>query len=160
MTVKSGKEIIRALNEVLTGELTAINQYFLHAKMCEDWGYMRLYKKIYQESIEEMQHAENIISRILYLDGIPNVQRLDSINIGQTVEEQFQSDMRLEQLAIPRLNKAIELCRKHGDNGTRSLLETILNDEEEHLDWLESQLSLIEQVGLSAYLSEQITTGA
>lgn len=159
MAVKSGKEVIQALNEVLTGELTAINQYFLHAKMCENWGYMRLFKKVYRESIEEMQHADSLITRILYLDGIPNVQRLDSINIGETVEEQFHSDMRLEQLAIPRLNKAIELCREQGDNGTRHLLESILTDEEEHLDWLESQITLIQQVGLSAYLSEQIIQG-
>lgn len=155
-SVKAGKEVIDALNEVLTAELTAINQYFLHAKMLKDWGYDRLYGKVHHESIDEMKHADQVIERILYLNGIPNVQRLFKIRIGETVKEQFECDLKLEEEAIPRLNKAIALCRDVGDNGTRALLEQILVDEEEHLDWLETQLELISQVGLQGYLAEQI----
>lgn len=156
MDVKSSKQIIDALNEVLTGELTAINQYFVHAKLCADWGYNRLATFIRAESIDEMKHADQIIDRILYLDGLPNVQRLGRIRIGENVPEQFASDMALEQEAIPRLKEAIAICRAEGDDGTRVLLDTILADEEHHLDWLETQLHLIETVGLQAYLAEQI----
>jgi len=156
MAIKAGKPIIDALNEVLSAELAAINQYFLHAKMLENWGYKRLYKIVRAESIDEMHHADAVIERILYLDGLPNVQRLGRVRIGETVPEQFQVDKALEEEAIPRLNTAIALCRESGDNGTRALLEKILVDEEEHLDWLETQLGLIEQVGETAYLAEQI----
>jgi len=156
MGVKGGEEIIAALNEVLTGELTAINQYFLHAKMCANWGYDRLAAKIHAESIDEMKHADAVIERILYLDGVPNVQRLGRVNIGETVPEQFACDLRLEEEAIPRLNKAVELCRAQGDNGTRVLLESILTDEEEHLDWLETQQSILAQIGVERYLAEQL----
>lgn len=156
MAVKAGKEIVDALNEVLTAELTAINQYFLHAKMMENWGYHRLYKKVYHESIDEMKHADEVIERILYLDGVPNVQRLGRVRIGEQVEEMFRADIALEEEAIPRLNNAIALCREKGDNGTRHLLEAILVDEEEHLDWLEAQLHLIGEVGLQGYLAQQI----
>ena len=149
-------DIIACLNEVLTGELTAINQYFLHAEMCQDWGYMGLYKVIRAESIDEMKHAEQLIERILYLNGFPNVQRLGKINIGETVKEQFESDLALEREAVPRLNKGIALATQHGDNGTRALLEAILVDEERHADWLESQLELIRQVGEPNYLAQQI----
>jgi len=149
-------EIIDVLNEVLAWELTAINQYFLHAEMCNDWGYRKLYETIRKESIDEMKHAESLIERILYLEGLPNVQRLEKINIGQTVPEQLQSDLALELLAVPRLNKGITLCTESGDNGTRSLLEDILTSEEEHIDWLESQLELINQVGTANYLAQQI----
>ena len=159
MTVKAGKPIIDALNDVLTAELTAINQYFLHAKMCQDWGFERLYKKIHAESIDEMKHADALIERILYLDGLPNVQKLGRIRIGENVREIFECDMGLELDAIPRLNKAIALCTEVGDNGTRSLLEGILVSEEEHLDWLEAQIGLMDTVGDPAYLAEQILPG-
>ncbi len=156
MAVKAGKDIIEALNEVLTAELTAINQYFLHAKMMENWGYQRLYQKVYHESIDEMKHSNKVIERILFLDGVPNVQRLGRVRIGERVEEMFRADIALEEEAIPRLNNAIALCREQGDNGTRSLLESILVDEEEHLDWLEAQLHLIGEIGLQNYLAQQV----
>ncbi len=156
MSVKAGKPIIDALNEILTGELTAINQYFLHARMCDNWGLERLGKKIYAESIDEMKHADQLIERVLYLDGLPNVQRLGRVRIGEDVREVIVSDMALEQEAIPRLNAAIALCVEHGDNGSRHLLEEILVSEEEHLDWLESQLHLIDTYGIAHYASQQI----
>jgi len=150
------KQIITLLNEVLTGELTAINQYFLHAKMCQDWGYQKLGAYMREESIDEMKHADEVIERILFLDGIPNVQRLGRINIGETVDEMFSVDLALEHEALPRLEKGIELCRELGDTGSRDLLERILVSEEEHVDWLEAQLELIKQVGLQNYLAQQI----
>ncbi|MFT5679683.1 MAG: bacterioferritin [Myxococcota bacterium] len=156
MALKTDKRVVDALNKILTGELTAINQYFLHAKMCQNWGYERLYKVIYHESIDEMKHADALIERILYLGGLPNVQRLDNINIGETVAEQLQSDLAFENVAIPRLKVAIELCYSCSDHGTRSLLEGILVSEEEHVDWLEAQLDLIDQLGLQNYLAQQI----
>ncbi|MBX2803113.1 MAG: bacterioferritin [Myxococcales bacterium] len=159
MAVKAGKDIIDALNEVLTAELTAINQYFLHAKMLQNWGYGRLFEKLHHESIDEMKHADQVIDRILYLDGVPNVQRLGKVRIGENPEEIFKCDMLLEEEAIPRLNTAIALCRDQGDNGTRHLLEQILVDEEEHLDWIETQLHLIGELGLKGYLAEQIHEG-
>lgn len=149
-------KIIEILNDVLTAELTAINQYFVHAEMCRNWGYQKLYGYIRKEAIEEMKHAEQVMERILFLDGIPNVQKLSKINVGETVLEQFKSDLALELLAIPRLNDGLEHCRATGDNGTRSLLERILVNEEEHVDWLEAQLTLIEQVGEANYLAQQI----
>lgn len=159
MSVKAGKPIIDVLNEILTGELTAINQYFLHARMCDNWGLKRLGKKIYDESIDEMKHADQLIERILYLEGVPNVQRLGRIRIGEDVREVLTSDMQLELEAIPRLNEAIVLCREQGDNGTRALLEQILVSEEEHLDWIEAQLHLIDTFGVSTYASQQMHPG-
>lgn len=156
MSIKAGKPVIDALNDVLTAELTAINQYFLHAKMLQNWGYMRLAALVRAESIDEMKHADELIDRILYLEGVPNVQRMGRIRIGETVLEQFKSDRVLEEEAIPRLNIGIDLCREAGDNGTRALLERILVEEEHHLDWLETQLELIAQIGEQAYLAEQI----
>lgn len=156
MKLKGGKEIITTLNEVLTGELTAINQYFLHAKMCKNWGWTKLAAHQHAESIDEMKHADQLIDRILYLDGLPNVQRLGKVNVGETVTEMFRCDLGLEQTAIPLLNRAIALCTEHGDHGTRGLLEAILASEEEHLDWLETQLSMIEKLGEPAYLAQQI----
>jgi len=149
-------EIIDFLNEVLTAELTAINQYFVHAKMCENWGYERLAATNRRESIEEMQDAEAIMERILYLEGIPNMQRIQPVMVGESVPEQFAVDIELERAAIERYNRGIALCVAKGDNGTRELLERKLAGEEEHLDWLESQLTLIEQVGLENYLATQI----
>ena len=154
--MKGDAKIIEVLNEVLTAELTAINQYFVHAEMCESWGYERLLHIIRKESIEEMRHAEKLIERVLFLEGIPNVQRLWNIRIGENVHEIMKADLALELEALPRLNHGIETCRELGDNNSRMLLETILKDEEEHVDWLEAQLTLIEQVGLKAYLAEQI----
>jgi bacterioferritin len=156
VALKGGPNIIAALNEILTGELTAINQYFLHAKMLKNWGYHRLAKKIHHESIDEMKHADELIERILYLDGLPNVQRLGHIRVGETVPEMFAADMELEKEAIPRLNAAIALCVAEGDNGTRVLLDEILEDEEEHLDWLETQQRLVAQLGEVPYLAEQM----
>jgi bacterioferritin len=154
--MKGHAQIIDLLNDVLTGELTAINQYYVHAKMCQNWGYERLWKHTYHESIGEMKHADQVISRILYLDGLPNLQRLGKVNVGQTVKEQHQVDLELEKAALTRLNDGIELCRGLGDNGTRELLEEILVSEEEHVDWLEAQLTLIAQVGEPNYLAQQI----
>jgi bacterioferritin len=149
-------DVIEFLNESLTAELTAINQYFVHAKMCENWGYERLAKKSYDESIDEMKDAERLIERILYLEGVPNLQRLGSVLVGETVPEQHRLDLDLERAAVERYNRGVALARDKGDNGTRELLEELLTDEEEHADWLEAQLTLIEQVGLENYLAQQI----
>lgn len=154
--MKGDPRIIEILNDVLTAELTAINQYFVHAEMCENWGYERLHHIIRKHSIGEMKHAEELIERVLFLEGIPNVQRLGKINIGENVPEIMKVDYALEMEALPRLNKGIETCRELGDNNSRHLLEEILHDEEDHVDWLEAQLSLLEQVGVQNYLSEQI----
>ncbi|HEX8910342.1 MAG TPA: bacterioferritin [Anaeromyxobacteraceae bacterium] len=154
--MKGHPRVIGLLNEVLTSELTAVNQYFLHARMCENWGYERLWREVRAESIDEMKHADRLIERILYLEGFPNVQRLGKLGIGQTVEEQLRSDLALEQQAISVLNRGIETCRAEGDNGSAELLEDVLEDEEDHLDWLEAQLTLVAQVGLQSYLAEQI----
>ena len=154
--MKGVKEVVDLLNEVLAGELVAINQYFLHAKMCKNWGFLKIAAKVREESIDEMKHAEILTDRILFLDGLPNLQRLDRLHIGQTLPEQFQSDLDLEYRAVKRLNDGIALCREKGDNATESLLSKILVSEEEHADWLETQLRLIEQLGLTAYLTEQM----
>lgn len=157
--MKGDPRIIEILNEVLTAELTAINQYFVHGEMCENWGYERLHHIIRKHSIGEMKHAEEVIERVLFLEGVPNVQRLGKINIGETFEEVLKSDYALELDALPRLNQGIELCRELGDNNTRHLLEEILEDEEEHVDWIEAQMSLIQQVGIQNYLAQQIKEG-
>lgn len=154
--IKTHAEVIDILNEVLTAELTAVNQYFLAAKMCKNWGYQRMHEKLRAESIDEMKHADMLIERILYLGGVPNVQRLNKINVGETVPEQLRSDHALEKDAIARMNRGIEIARGHADNGTRHLLEGILISEEEHYDWIEEQLTLIEQVGEAHYLAQQI----
>ena len=148
--------VIEVLNEILTAELTAINQYFVHAKMLEDWGYEHLAKKAWDESIDEMKDADRIIERILYLDGIPNMQRMNPVGVGETVLEQLQLDAELERAAVERYNRAVALCVQEGDNGTRELLADHLRGEEEHLDWLEAQLTLVDQVGLENYLAQQI----
>ncbi len=148
--------VIEALNEILTAELTAVNQYYVHAKMCENWGYEKLRAKKYEESIGEMKHADSIIERILYLEGVPNMQRLGTVRVGEDPVEQHELDLAMEKEAVKRLNESIALCREKGDNGTRELLEGILTSEEEGLDWLEAQLHQIEEVGRKAYLAEQI----
>jgi bacterioferritin len=157
--MKGDPQVIDLLNEVLTNELTAINQYFIHAKMSENWGYERLYKKVRDESIEEMKHADEVIERILFLEGLPNLQRLGKVNVGENVPEQLRLDLDLERHAIPVLNRGIALCRNLGDNGSADLLEDMLEEEEEHANWLEAQLTLIDQVGVQNYLSEQIKKG-
>ena len=149
-------EVIELLNDVLTGELTAINQYFLHAKMCENWGYRRLASHVRDESIDEMKHAETLTDRILYLEGIPNLQRLSPLRIGETVHEQLGNDLAVEMAALQRLNDGIALCARLGDNGTRELLEDILVEEENHVDWLETQLETIRQIGVEHYLAQQL----
>jgi len=154
--MKGNAKLIEALNEILTGELTAINQYFVHAKMCDNWGYDRLAHKVREESISEMKHADELIERILFLEGVPNLQRLDKVLVGETVAEQLKLDLKLEGVAVPRFNKAIALAVQVADNTTRELLEGMLKSEEEHVDWLESQLSLIAQVGEQNYLAQQI----
>ena len=141
---------------MLTAELTAVNQYFLHARLCHHWGYERLYERVRKESIEEMKHADQLIDRILYLEGLPNLQRYGKVNVGQTVPEQFKLDLQVEYEAVKRLNEGIEQCRAASDNGTRELLEHILREEEDHVDWLETQEETIRQIGVERYLSEQL----
>ncbi len=148
--------VIEALNEVLTAELTAINQYFIHAKMSANWGYERRAEHLRNESIDEMKHAEQLIERILYFEGTPNMQRLFPVQVGESVEEQLQLDLGVEYEAVPRLNHGIALCVEVGDNGTRELLEDILVSEEEHVDWLETQLETIRQIGIENYLAQQL----
>jgi len=154
--MKGPDQVVTLLNEVLTAELTAINQYFIHARMCENWGYERLWKKVRAESIGEMRHADRLIERILYLEGVPNVQRLGKVNVGQTVPEQLRLDLDLEREAVRALNAGIELCRSLADNGSRELLEDILKSEEDHINWIEAQLELLRQVGDAQYLAKQI----
>jgi len=149
-------QVIEALNDVLTAELTAINQYFIHHKMCQNWGYQRLSSKKREESIDEMKDADRVMERILYLNGVPNVQRLNPIRVGENAVEQHQLDLSLETEAIGRLNTAIALCRECGDNGSRELLEEILAGEEESADWLEAQLHIVEEIGKESYLAEMI----
>jgi bacterioferritin len=154
--MKGDPKIIDLLNEVLTGELTSINQYFLHARMFSNWGYKHLAEYEKKESIDEMKHADELIERILYLEGLPNVQRLSKINVGQTVHECIKSDYALEITAVALLNRGIQLCRDTGDNGSEALLTKILVNEEEHVDWIEAQFELIKQVGEQNYLAQQI----
>lgn len=154
--MKGDADVIEALNSVLTHELTAINQYYIHYKMCENWGLERLAEKKKHESIDEMKDADKIIERILYFDGTPNMQRLNPVRVGEDAVEQHKLDLAVETEAIARLNKAIALCVEKGDNGTREMLAEILRGEEEAADWLEAQLYLIKEVGKEAYLAEQI----
>lgn len=154
--MKGNEEVLMLLNQLLTNELTAINQYFIHAKMCQNWGYDRLYEKIYKESIDEMRHADQVISRILFLEGIPNLQRYHKLHVGETVKEQLESDLQLEYAAIAMLNQGVAKCREAGDNASEDLFTRILVAEEEHTDWIETQLELIKQVGEQNYLAQQI----
>jgi bacterioferritin len=154
--VKGDPKVIAVLNQVLKAELTAINQYFLHAEMCENWGYERMAKHTRKESIEEMQHAEILMEHILYLDGTPNMTDYFKINIGQTLKDQLKNDLQLEYDAVKRLNSGIETCVKASDNGSRELLEKILRDEEEHIDWLEGQLHAISEMTIENYLAQQL----
>ncbi len=154
--MKGNPEIITVLSDVLSAELTAINQYFIHAKLFSNWGYKKLGDYTRKESIDEMKHAEVIMERILFLDGIPDMQKYMKINAGKNVKEAFEFDLKLEYSAVERLNLGIETAVRNKDNGSRELLEKILVSEEEHIDWLETQLHLIEEIGISQYLAEQI----
>jgi bacterioferritin len=149
-------DIIELLNEVLTAELTAINQYFLDAKMFENWGYERLGSKFRDQSIDEMKDADALIERILYLDGLPNLQRLGSVRVGERAVEKLTLALELERVAIDRLNRGIAQCLEHSDNGSRELLAQILVGEEDHAEWLEAQLTLVEQIGEANYLAQQL----
>ena len=154
--MRGDTEIIEYLNEVLTAELTAINQYFVHYKLCQSWGYHRLAAKQRAESIEEMEDAECVMDRILYFEGMPNLQRLNPLRVGETVPEQFAADLALEQEAIERYNRGIQMCLDKGDGGTRDMLEKLLVGEEHHADWIETQLQLIENLGEERYLLTQV----
>jgi bacterioferritin len=155
MQAKEG--VIELLNGILTQELTGINQYFLHAKMCQNWGYKRLEREARQRSIDEMKHAEEIVERILFLEGVPNLQRLGDVNVGETVPEQFELDLGLEQDAVGLFTDAIQHCSNAGDYATRQMLERMVADEEDDVDWLETQLESIRQVGAGNYLAQQLT---
>jgi bacterioferritin len=154
--MKGNEDVIHLLNEVLTSELTAINQYFIHSRMCEDWGFNKLAAKKRSESLEEMRHADVIIARILFLEGVPNMQRYFPVKVGEDAVEQHRLDLEVEYDAVKRLNAGIAMCRDKGDNGSRELLETILQQEEEGVDWLEAQLHLVDTIGAERYLAEQI----
>lgn len=150
-------DVIEALNRALTIELTAINQYFVQAKMCKNWGFMKLAGKHYEESMGEMKHAEKLIDRVLFLEGVPNIARYDVIRVGTDVKDQFENDLTLETGGVIAYNELVDLCIKLKDNGTHALALEILVESEEHVDWLETQLGLIQAVGLERYLAEQMT---
>lgn len=154
--MKGNPKVIAKLNEALKEELTAINQYFLHSEMCENWHYDKLAEHIRKESIDEMKHAEALIERILFLDGTPNMTELMQLSVGANVRNQLESDLKLELAAVAMYNRAVQLARDEGDNATRELFERILKDEEGHVDWLEAQLHQIKEMGYERYLSQQI----
>ena len=154
--MKGDRDVIGALNEVLTAHLTAINQYFVHYKMCHNWGYARLAKRKYRQSIQQMKDADCVIERILFLDGVPNMQRLSPVRVGEHAVEQHELDLNAEVEAVGRLNRAIALAVSKRDNATRELLEGMLVDHEEAVDWHETQLHQIGEIGREAYLAEQI----
>jgi bacterioferritin len=154
--MKGNEEVLTLLNQLLTNELTAINQYFIHAKMCDNWGFDRLGAKLREESIDEMRHADLVITRILFLEGVPNLQRYHKLHVGQTVKEQLETDLQLEYAAIAFLNQGIKLTRDTGDNASEDMMTKILVSEEQHTDWIETQLELIRQVGEQNYLAQQM----
>jgi len=157
--MKGDAGVIEILNQVLTNELTAINQYFIHSKMCQNWGYDHLAAHHHAESIEEMKHADEVIDRILMLDGVPNMQRLNPVRVGENVLEQHKCDLALELAACDTLRAGIARCLEVGDHGSRDLMERILVDEEQGIDWIESRLTIIEDIGIERYLAEQIKPG-
>jgi bacterioferritin len=154
--MKGNPKVIASLNEALKEELTAINQYFLHAEMCENWHYHKLADFIKKQSIDEMKHAEVLIERILFLDGAPNLTELMKLSVGANVKEQLASDLKLELGAVEMYNRFVKLARDEGDNASRELFERLVKDEEEHVDWLEAQMHLIEEIGYERYLSQQM----
>lgn len=154
--MKGNAKVIERLNELLAEELTAINQYMVHSEMCANWGYEKLHKANEKRSIDEMKHAEKLIGRIIFLEGIPVVSKLNKINIGADVQAQYKNDWTAEEIAIKLYNESIKMALDASDNGTRELLESILKDEEVHIDWLEAQLDQIKQIGIQNYLVEQI----
>ncbi|MEO0232046.1 MAG: bacterioferritin [candidate division WOR-3 bacterium] len=154
--MKGNEKIIEMLNELLADELTAINQYMVHSEMCANWGYEKLHKAVEKRAIEEMKHAEKLIGRILFLEGKPIVTKLKKINIGEDFEKQLEYDLEAEKDAIMAYNKGIKICCELNDNGTKMLLEEILKDEENHIDWIETQIDEIKQIGLKDYLAEKI----
>jgi bacterioferritin len=157
--MRGNDKVHKDLSEALKAELTAINQYFLHGKMCDNWGYFRLGAHYRKESIEEMVHAEKLMDRILFLDGTPNMTDIGKINIGSNVKAQFESDLALEMHAVKHLNEAIKIATEVGDNASRALFEDILDDEEEHVDYLEGQLHAIGEMGIENYLAQQLHKG-
>ncbi len=154
--MKGNDKVLEALNAALTIELTAINQYFCQAKMCKNWGYLKLAKKHYQESMGEMKHAEMLIDRILFLEGVPEIARYDVIRVGTNVQEQFEHDLKLEVKGVNTYNDAVQLCMTVKDGGSRELMERILVESEEHVDWLETQLGIIKDIGVAEFLSQQL----
>lgn len=154
--MKGDTKVIEFLNKALENELTAINQYFLHAKMYKNWGFEKLYAKEYHESIDEMKHADKLVERILFLEGLPNLQNIGKILIGENTEEMLVCDLKLEQLAVPVLKEAVAYCESVSDYVSRELFEHILESEEEHIDWLETQLELIDKINLQNYLQAQM----
>jgi bacterioferritin len=154
--MRGSSEVIDILNRALTIELTAINQYFCQSRMCQNWGFQKLAKKHYEESLGEMKHADKLIERILFLEGTPEIARYDVIRVGADVKEQFENDLRLELSGVQHYNEAIELVTRVKDTGTREVLAPILTESEEHVHWLETQLGLIGKIGLDNYLTEQV----
>lgn len=154
--MKGNDKVIETLNHLLADELTAINQYMVHSEMCANWGYDRLHEATEKRAITEMKHAEKLIARILFLEGIPIVSKLNDIHVGAEVQAQLQNDLQAELGAVKMYNEGIRLCLEVGDGGSRELLEDILEDEEEHTDWLEAQLDQIKQMGLAHYLAQQL----
>ena len=157
--MQGNSKVIAMLNEALKEELTAINQYFLHAEMCENWHYEKLADHIRKESIDEMKHAEALIERILFLDGVPNMTELMQLSVGSSVKDQLESDLKLEYNAVGMYNRAVSIARDAGDNATRDLFERLLKDEEKHVDWLEAQVHQIKEIGYECYLIAQIGEG-
>jgi bacterioferritin len=154
--MKGSSEVITQLNEILKGEVTAVNQYFLHASMCKNWGYLRLYKKIYEESLEEMRHAQRLIDRILFLEGLPVLAQPLSVQVGHDLKDMLERDLRLEASTLPPLKQGVTLCLEQGDPGTRELLEHLIVESEEHVEWLETQMYLINTIGLEHYAAQQM----
>jgi bacterioferritin len=155
--MKGDPRVIEILNEVLTAELTAINQYFIHYKMLDNWGYGRLARVKRKESIEEMKHADDVIERILLLEGVPNMQRLSSVKVGENPVEMHELDLALEKAAVDRLNRGVAVATQAADNGTRALFEALLTEDERAVDWLEAHLNLVQEVGKDQYLAQMIS---